>query len=145
MGKTGSLGWGTRQAPFFTFGLGAGRKEGSLRVSDRVDESGPRDGSVCYGNPGWVFLVTSWPLSSLQELPDPWKPSSPASLTFDRAHLVRGPGPCLPLFGPQPTPSFLPTPNSTGRDLVTRGWRDWYASPGSRAECHDRCHEVPVS
>ena len=110
MGKTGSLGWGARQAPFFTFGLGAGRKGGSLRVSDSVDESGPRGGSICYGNPGWVFLVTSWPLSSCRELQDPGKPSSPASLSFDRAYLLHGPGPCLPLFGPQPMPLLPPHP-----------------------------------
>lgn len=49
---------------------------------------------------------------------------------------------------PWPLPASLwasahthpPLPTLTLRgDLVTREWRDWYVSPGSRAECHDRC------
>lgn len=29
-----------------------------MHASDRGDESGPRGGNVCCGNPGWVFLVS---------------------------------------------------------------------------------------
>lgn len=98
LGRRGAGGWrvggaGQGSPLFLAFGLQAGRAEGSrVRVSDRADESGPRAGNGCCGNPGWFFLVTGW------TPPGPGagrsgEPRFPAPLSVHTARLLCAPGP----------------------------------------------------
>lgn len=74
-------------------GLG-GKREVSVRVSDLVDESGPRGGNVCCGNPDCFVLVSSWPRRGPGAPRPQTAPCSglSASLTVHVAHALCGPG-----------------------------------------------------
>lgn len=100
-------------------GMG-GKREVSVCVSDRVDESGPRDGNVCCGNPDWLFLVTSWPSARPGSPETPERPA--LSLPeFPHCSLAVWPWPLTAhLWASASTP--LQAPNSTGMDVVTTEW-----------------------
>lgn len=107
---------GGKADPFpLPLGSGLGRKrEVRVRVRDCRDESGPRDGNVCCGNPTGFFWEPA-DFGQVRELRDPREPSFPASLSFHASHLPCGPWPVAP-------PLCVSVPNCTRRDVVATAW-----------------------
>lgn len=113
---------GGKADPFpLPLGSGLGRKrEVRVRVRDCRDESGPRDGNVCCGNPTGFFWEPA-DFGQVRELRDPREPSFPASLSFHASHLPCGPGPWLPLF--------------VSQSPTVQGGTWWQLRGGWRVEC----------